>query len=126
MNKKYIVTWATDTALKYDFNDDMVFDTESEANAYINKHLQDEDTVYKTKEVDEVFLYLYEHIENINDLCSFTDDKDDLMQVLDFFENVHDERLIKKYLYEASSPSFRTFDRIKFIDNEISILESFK
>lgn len=126
MKKVYIITWAKKSPLGFDFNEDYVFSTREEAVEEITKELLDEDTEYIVKEVPDVFMYLYSYLGNTTDLIYFTDDPEDLEKVYDFFENVRDEKLVEQYLGQALSSAFFTYDRTRWLDRKISILEYYR
>lgn len=124
MKKVFIITWQDKSRLGFDFDVDLIFNTKEEADKQLILDNCDYNK-YSIKEVDEVFIYLFMYLDD-SKITIFTDNKEDLEKVYDFFENVKDQILIKKYLKEALSVQFYTFDRIKFIDREISYLEQFK
>lgn len=125
MKKVFIIIWKDKSRLGFDFDYNSVFETKEEAEKEVVTLSDKDKTQYTVKEVDEVFIYLFTYLDDVK-LAVFTNDKEDLEKVYDFFKNVSDERLIKKYLDEAISIRFYTFDRIKFINREIGILEDFK
>lgn len=127
MEKVYIIVWESKLPLGFDFDENDIFPTKKMAEKELL--LYSDDNVYTVKEVDEVFIYLYAYLRNTTDLTTFTDDKEDLEKVYDFFENVTDEELVKEYLAQLmtyNEEGIYIFDRIEFINKKIKSLECFK
>ena len=121
MKNLFIITWDKKSPLGFDFNEDVIFNTKEEAEKEVQEELFYDGVSYTVREVSDLFLYLYAYLGNTSELTTFTDDKSDLEKVYDFFENVKEETLVKRYLNDALYANDCIFDRKEWIKREIKM-----
>ena len=121
MKNVFIISWNNKTPLGFDFTGD-IFEIKEEAEREIKDSYWDDGISYTIREVSDVFIYLYEYLDNTTNLTAFPDNKADLEKVYDFFENVTNETLVRKYLDEALNAEDCVLDRKKWIEKEMENL----
>lgn len=124
METVYIVTWKSENALGFEFNEDTYFDTREEAEKLAAKLTADEGLLYGFQNVSEAFIYISQYLD-AHDIVAFPDDASVLEAVYDFFEHITSDKLREKYLYQCISTQFYTYDRRKFMTREVvNLIES--